>query len=132
MIFPQHGFPTLPPRNFIVKRGEDWRHGVCVRREALQHEGISLCVVKRFLQRDLVPDALVFQTLAGVFLDQHIAAAEFLRLLCRILGFALPLPVAAAIRIILLASSGWAAIDGISKLCPELARKLRKEDPSYV
>ena len=60
------------------------------------------------------------------------SGAEFLRLLCRILGFALPLPVAAAIRIILLASSGWAAIDGISKLCPELARKLRKEEPSYV
>lgn len=60
------------------------------------------------------------------------SGAEFLRLLCRILGFALPLPVAMAIRILLIASSGWAAVDGIKKLCPPLYKMIQvSKEPAY-
>ena len=57
---------------------------------------------------------------------RRMSGSEFMRLLCRILGVGLPLPVAVAIRIILLASSGYAAIDGIRKVCPSLYKKIKE------
>lgn len=51
-------------------------------------------------------------------------AADFMYYICRVFGIAMPLPVAIAIRILLLTTGGHALIDGIKKLCPELHRKL--------
>ena len=52
------------------------------------------------------------------------SAADFMYYICRVFGIALPLPVAVAIRILLLTTGGHALIDGIKKLCPKLHRKL--------
>lgn len=52
------------------------------------------------------------------------SAADFMYYICRVFGVALPLPVAVALRILLLTTGGHALIDGIKKLCPELHRRL--------
>lgn len=52
------------------------------------------------------------------------SAADFMYYICRVFGIALPLPVAVALRILLLTTGGHALIDGIKKLCPELHRKI--------
>ena len=52
------------------------------------------------------------------------SAADFMYYICRVFGIALPLPVAVALRILLLTTGGHALIDGIKKLCPELHRKV--------
>lgn len=57
------------------------------------------------------------------FVKSH-TAADFMYYICRVFGIALPLPVAIAIRILLLTTGGHALIDGIKKLCPELHHKL--------
>jgi hypothetical protein len=73
-------------------------------------------------------------TLGSAVIIAHLAkfahrmpASEFMRLLCRILGVGLPLPAAVAIRIILLAGSGYAAIDGIRKVSPALYKWIKSK-----
>lgn len=51
-------------------------------------------------------------------------AADVMYYICRVFGIALPLPVAIAIRILLLTTGGYALIDGIRKASPQLHRKL--------
>ena len=58
------------------------------------------------------------------FAKSH-TAADFMYYLCRVFGIALPLPVAIAIRILLLTTGGHALIDGLKKLCPQLSRKIQ-------
>lgn len=61
---------------------------------------------------------------AIVALAKSHSAADFMYYLCRIFGIALPLPVAIAIRILLLTTGGYALIDGLKKICPALYRKV--------
>lgn len=52
------------------------------------------------------------------------SAADFMYYICRVFGIALPLPVAVALRILLLTIGGHALFDGLKRLCPELHKKL--------
>ena len=52
------------------------------------------------------------------------SAADFMYYICRVFGIALPLPVAVALRILLLTTGGHALFDGLKILCPELHKKL--------
>lgn len=52
------------------------------------------------------------------------SAADFMYYICRVFGIALPLPVAVALRILLLTTGGHALFDGFKRLCPELHKKL--------
>lgn len=61
---------------------------------------------------------------AIICLAKSHSASDFMYYLCRIFGIALPLPVAVALRILLLTTGGYALIDGIKKLCPALYRKV--------
>lgn len=58
------------------------------------------------------------------FAKSH-TAADFMYYICRVFGIALPLPVAVAVRILLLTTGGFALIDGLKKLCPELYRMIK-------
>ena len=57
------------------------------------------------------------------FAQAH-SAADFMYYICRVFGIALPLPVAVALRILLLTTGGHALFDGLKRLCPELHKKL--------
>lgn len=57
------------------------------------------------------------------FVKSH-SAADFMYYICRVFGIALPLPVAVAVRILLLTTGGHALIDGLKKVCPALYRKV--------
>jgi len=73
------------------------------------------CIVVAVLTVSLLADFTAF------FLSDY---TDFMYYICRVFGVALPLPVAVAIRILLLTTGGHALIDGIKKLCPELHKKL--------
>ena len=55
------------------------------------------------------------------------SAADVMYYLTRILGIALPLPVALAVRAAILASSGHCLIDSIKKISPELYRRIKRQ-----
>ena len=53
------------------------------------------------------------------------SASDVMWYLSHILGIALPLPIALALRALILTTSGHCLIDSIKKLSPELYRKLK-------
>ena len=53
------------------------------------------------------------------------SALDVMWYLSHILGIALPLPIALALRALILTTSGHCLIDSIKKLSPELYRKLK-------
>ena len=53
------------------------------------------------------------------------SASDIVWFLSHILGIALPLPIALALRALILTTSGHCLIDSIKKLSPELYRKLK-------
>ena len=53
------------------------------------------------------------------------SASDIVWFLSHILGLALPLPIALALRALILTTSGHCLIDSIKKLSPELYRKLK-------
>lgn len=62
---------------------------------------------------------------AIVKLAKSSSASDFTYYICRIFGIALPLPVAVAVRILLLTTGGFALLDGLKKLSPELSEKVK-------
>ena len=53
-------------------------------------------------------------------------AADLMWYICRVFGLPLPLKVAIVLRILLLTTGGWALINGINRICPELAKAIRE------
>ena len=53
-------------------------------------------------------------------------AADLMWYICRVFGLPLPLKVAIVLRILLLTTGGWALINGIKGICPELAKAIRE------
>ena len=53
-------------------------------------------------------------------------AADLMWYICRVFGLPLPLKVAIVLRILLLTTGGWALINGINRICPELAKSIRE------
>lgn len=55
-------------------------------------------------------------------------AADLMWYICRGFGLPLPLKVAIVLRILLLTTGGWALINGINRICPELAKTIRERE----
>ena len=53
-------------------------------------------------------------------------AADLMWYICRVFGLPLPLKGAIVLRILLLTTGGWALINGINRICPELAKAIRE------
>ena len=53
-------------------------------------------------------------------------AADLMWYICRVFGLPLPLKVAIVLRILLLTTGGWALINGINRICSELAKAIRE------
>ena len=60
------------------------------------------------------------------------SASDIVSLICTVFGFVLPMPVAFALRVVILSSSGYCLIDSIKKICPRLYRAIKKEDACVV
>ena len=54
------------------------------------------------------------------------SAADVMWYLTHIVGIGLPLPVALALRALILTTSGHCLIDSIKKVCPALYRKIQR------
>lgn len=78
--------------------------------------------MKQPIKKIAYGSATIFEAII-CFAKAH-SAADFMYYVCRVFVIALPLQVAIAARILLLTTGGYALIDGIKKLCPELHRKL--------
>ena len=61
---------------------------------------------------------------AVIALAKSNSAPDFMYYICRVFGVAMPLPVAVAVRILLLTTSGYALLDGLKKLCTALYKKV--------
>ena len=55
------------------------------------------------------------------------SASDIIQIITTVFGFVLPMPVAIALRTLILTTSGYCLIDSIKKICPKLYRKLKTE-----
>ena len=60
------------------------------------------------------------------------SAADVVSIVCTLFGIVLPMPVAIAVRSIILATSGYCFIDSLKAIAPRLYRKIKEKEGVIV